>query len=81
MCWQAAKFKNQLWHFEIFLTQDHMGLKISKCYSDFLYISSDLIQLDEDITYNGIQAFTFLAIGQVLKMFVALRKSNMGVNG
>ncbi len=26
------KKKKKIWHFEIFLTQDHMQLEISKCY-------------------------------------------------
>ncbi len=82
MCWQAAKFKNQLWHFEIFLNTGPYGSQnfkmLPRLPANIHPISSNLMRT---LFITGIQAITFLAIGQVLKMFVALGKSNMGVNG
>ncbi len=53
------------------LTQDHMGLEISKCYSYSFHPMS--IKLHEDIGYHwGIQAVTFLGNRRSSKKIVAL---------
>ncbi len=61
-----------LWHLKFFLTQDHMGLEMSKryCSSSFLQTSAKLY---EDIGYHGaIEAIYFLANWPSLKRCVPL---------
>ncbi len=62
------------------LTQDHVGLEISKRYSYSFHPKS--AKLYEDIDYHGgIQANTFLGNLRSFKKIVVLWKFNMGVNG
>ncbi len=68
------------------LTQDHIGLEVSKPYSVFIWshYSFHLISAKryEDIGYyGGIQVIAFLAMGQFFKKCGTLWKFNMGVNG
>ena len=35
--WRSTKIKKILWHFEIFASQDHLGLEISKHYSFYSF--------------------------------------------
>ncbi len=51
---------------KVFLTQDHMGLEISKRYSSYTF--PDPNTMKTQVAMGECRLFFFLAIGQVLKL-------------
>ncbi len=67
LLWVVCQKLRNLWHFEFWLTQDHIGLEISKCYSSYSFHPMS-VKCHEDIGYHGrIQAITFLGNRPSLK--------------
>ena len=60
------------------LTQDHMGLEMSKCYSSYSFRPMSAKFYEGISYYGGIQDITFLGNRPSSKHFVALWNINMG---
>ncbi len=67
-----------LWHFEIFLTQDYIGLEISKRYSSHNFHPMSVKRYEDIGYYGGIQAMISLGNRPIFKYFLTLWNFNMG---
>ncbi len=78
--WRSAKIKKNMLHFELFWTQGHIVLEITKPYS-FYSFDPIAVKLYKGIAYRGVQTITCLGNRQSLKNmwhFLILTWESMG---
>ena len=80
MCRVSAKILKHFMALEIFVTQNHMELEISKCYSSYTFHPIWAKLYDKYGSHRRIKVMYILAICQKIKNLVALWNFNMEVN-